>query len=71
VFEEEMPLGTVVEVERILDNDYLKIKTDEALVEKKLPKTFLIPYLDNFVKEVDVENKTIHVSGAYDILEAS
>jgi 16S rRNA processing protein RimM len=71
VYEEEKLLGKVIEIERILENDYLKIETDTALVEKKLPKTFLIPYLDNFVQKVDIKNKTIHVSGAYDILEAS
>ena len=71
VYEEEKLLGVVVEIERILDTDYLKIKTDEALVEQKLPKSFLLPYNDNFVRSVDIEAKKIIVTGGYDILEAS
>ena len=38
---------------------------------KKMPNSFLIPYLDNFVLEVDTETKTIKVQGGFDILEAS
>ena len=71
VYEEALLLGKVVEIERILDTDYLKIQTDSALVEKKLPKSFLLPYNDNFIVDVDVEGKKISATGAYDILEAS
>jgi len=71
VFEEENLLGKVVEIERILDNDYLKIKTAQELVEKGYAKSFLVPYLDNFIKEVDIEAKKIFTQGAFDILEAS
>ncbi len=71
VYEDEHLLGEVIEVERLLDNDYLKIKTADALVKRKLPKSFLIPYHDNFIKKVDIDEKKIFVSGGYDILEAS
>ena len=71
VYEDEKLLGEVVEIERILDTDYLKIKTDTLLVEQKLPKTFLLPYNDNFIDSVDIENKKIVTKGGYDILEAS
>ena len=70
-YEDDMLLGKIVEIERILDNDYLKIKTADSLVEKKLPKTFLVPYLDNFILKVDIDSKKIKLNGAYDILEAS
>ncbi len=71
VYEEGRLLGKVIEVERILENDYLKVKTDDALVAQKLPKTFLIPYLDHIILNVAIEEKKIEVAGAYDILEAS
>jgi len=71
IYEEKKLLGKVEELERILDTDYLKIKTDLALVDQKLPKSFLVPYLDHFIIKVDTKEKKITVEGAYDILEAS
>ena len=71
VVEDERVLGKVSEIERMLDTDYLKIITDEKLVQKKLPKSFLIPYNDNFIDSVDIEEKKIISKGGYDILEAS
>jgi len=71
VKEGELLLGTVEEIERLGATDYLKMKTDESLISKKMPNSFLIPYLDNFVLEVDTEAKVIKVQGAFDILEAS
>jgi len=71
VYEDGKLLGKVVEIERILDTDYLKIKTDEQLVEQKLPKSFLLPYDERCIISVDTDNKKIEAIGAYDILEAS
>ena len=71
VFEGELLLGIVEEIERLGATDYLKMKTDESLISKEMPNSFLIPYLDNFVLEVSTEDKVIKVQGAFDILEAS
>ncbi|PHR57047.1 MAG: 16S rRNA processing protein RimM [Arcobacter sp.] len=71
VYEGDLLLGSVTEVERLGVTDYLKLVTDENLVSKKMPNSFLIPYLDNFVLEVDMESKIIKVQGGFDILEAS
>lgn len=71
VYENGVLLGTVDEVERIGAVDYLTIITDEALVAKKHPKSFLIPYQDHFVVSVDIGQKSIEVKGGIDILEAS
>jgi ribosomal 30S subunit maturation factor RimM len=60
-----------VEVERINATNYLHIKTDEALLKDKTAKLFLIPKITPFVVGVDLDAKTITVSGAKDILEAS
>ena len=71
VYEGDLLLGKVAEVERLGTTDYLKLDTDEDLVSKKMPNSFLIPYLDNFVLEVDTDAKLIKVQGGFDILEAS
>ncbi len=71
VYEDGKLLGQVGEIERILDTDYLKIKTAEELVTQKLPKSFLLPYDDRCIVTVDTDAKKIEAVGAYDILEAS
>lgn len=71
VYENGVLLGIVDEVDRIGASDYLEIITDVSFVEKKLPKSFLIPYQEHFLVSVDIEKKIIEVKGAIDILEAS
>lgn len=71
VFEDEKLLGIVKEVERITVTNYLSIVTDENLVENGLAKSFLVPFIEPFKKDVDIDNKTITLSGAMDILRAS
>lgn len=71
VYEGDLLLGKVSEVERLGATDYLKLDTDANLVSKKMPNSFLIPYLDNFVLDVDTKAKIIKVQGGFDILEAS
>ena len=71
VYEADLLLGKVAEVERLGATDYLKLDTDENLVSKKMPNSFLIPYLDHFILEVDTDAKLIKVQGGFDILEAS
>ncbi len=71
LYEEGERLGRVRDIQRLPSSDYLDIATDEALVQKGMPKSFLLPFQDPFVKEVDTANKRIEVQGAKDILEAS
>jgi len=71
VYENEVLLGVVSEIERITVSDYLSIKTSEKLIEKGLSKSFLIPYHKPFIISTDIDNKIINVSGGLDILEAS
>lgn len=71
VYEDDVLLGVVNEVERLTASDYLSIKTDEKLVEKGLPKSFLLPYIAPFKVSIDIDKKIIIVNGAMDILEAS
>ncbi|MFK5937557.1 MAG: ribosome maturation factor RimM [Sulfurimonas sp.] len=71
VYENDVLLGVVHEVERLTVNDYLSIKTDDKLVNQGLSKSFLVPFISPFKVSIDVENQIIIVSGAMDILEAS
>ena len=71
IYENGNLLGRVKEVERINVTNYLSIVTDAALVEKGLPKSFLVPFIEPFKVAVDIEAKRIELRGAMDILEAS
>ncbi len=64
-------LGVVKDISRLPSSDYLEVITDDSLIEQGFAKNFLIPYLPQFIKKVNVEEKTIEVTGAKDILEAS
>jgi len=71
VFEDGRKLGKVKEVERIAVTNYLSIITDESLVKDGFAKSFLIPFIEPFKQSVDIDTKTITVSGGIGILEAS
>lgn len=69
--DETSALGTVEDIQRMGDTDYLAIKTNEGLVEEGMPKSFLLPYIDRYIVNVDTESKTVYTKDAKDILEAS
>ncbi len=72
VYENNLLLGSVKDIHRYPLNDYLEIQTSNDLVEKNLPKTFLIPHIfDTFIDKIEIENKKIFVKNAFDILENS
>lgn len=71
VYEDGKLLGKVDEVERLNITNYLVINTDESLVKEGFSKRFLVPFVEPFKKSVDIDNKKIILSGAFDILEAS
>jgi len=71
VQQDDEVLGVIEDIQRMGDTDYLLMKTDNALVRSELPKTFLIPYIDRYVLNVEVEEKIVYVKDAKDILEAS
>lgn len=71
VKEDETLIGVVSEIERIGVTDYMVIKTDKALVEKKLSKTLFIPYIDRYVISTSKEEKVVHVKDGLELLENS
>ena len=64
-------LGKVKDISRLPQGDYFEVTTEPKLVEEGSAKSFLLPYLPNFIRNVDIDSKTIEVTGAKDILEAS
>lgn len=71
VFEDSKKLGTVKEIERIVNTDYLSVKSDGLLVEKGLAKTFLIPYIDRYIVKTCLDEKRVYVKDGFSILESS
>ncbi len=71
IVEDEKTLGNIQSIERIAEQDYLSVLTDESLVQQKLAKSFLIPYVPRYIKKVDLEQKHIQTLDALGILESS
>ena len=64
-------LGKITDIQRMPLSDYLMIETSEKLVQKGLATSFLVPYLDDYIMSVDIQNKQITAKNTKDILEAS
>lgn len=72
IYENNLKLGIVKDIHRYPLNDYLEIETSKELVEKELPKTFLLPHIfDTYILSVNIDLKRIDVKDAYAILENS
>ncbi|MEA3456455.1 MAG: ribosome maturation factor RimM [Campylobacterota bacterium] len=71
VMQEDELLGTVTEIQRLLDIDYLQVKTDKCLIDAGLASSFLIPYIPRYILSMDKSSKQILTQDAKDILEAS
>lgn len=72
IIEEGKLLGKIIEIHRYPLDDYFEVQTDESLVKEGLPNVFLVPYvMDKYIKNVDVENKTIETNNCFEILENS
>ena len=71
IYENGEKLGIVKDIQRLPSSDYLLVETDEKLKKQNFAKSFLIPFIDRFIQDVDIDNKKISVTGAKEILEAS
>jgi len=71
VEDEGIRMGTIEDIQRMGDTDYLVINTDECFVKEGLSKTFLLPYIDRYVVKADVKAKLVYTKDAKDILESS
>jgi len=71
IIEDGEILGTINDVQRMPLSDYLQIETTKELQDKDYSNVFLLPYIDDYILDVDIESKTINVKNAKDILKAS
>lgn len=72
IIESSEILGRVQDIERIGSTDYMLIATNPFLIETyKLPKTFLLPYIERFITHTDMSQKRIYTQNARGILENS
>ena len=71
VRQDELVLGVIKDIQRMGDTDYLIVETDEKLVAEDLPKTFLLPYIERYVINADMESRIVYTRDTRDILEAS
>lgn len=71
VIENGVVLGKVSEMQRLAEVNYMFIETDASLIDKGFSKTFLVPYIERYVIETDIEAKTVFTKDAKEILEAS
>jgi len=71
VWEDGKLLGSVAEIQRLMNTDYILIKTDKSLVETGLSGSFLIPYIPRYIVDMDRSLKKIYTKDALEILEAS
>ncbi len=71
VIEGDIPLGRVLEIQRIANTDYLQVLTDNNLTKEGLSKKFLIPYIPTYIQRFDKDAKIVYTTDAYGLLEAS
>lgn len=71
VYEDMLRLGKVSDILEIGAGFLFDIKTDENLVSSGLNPHFFIPYLDNFIVEIDIQEKKIIVKNSLEILKNS
>ncbi|SHO80518.1 16S rRNA processing protein RimM [hydrothermal vent metagenome] len=64
-------LGEVVDIQRMLDLDYLIINSSKKLRDEGFSKSFLVPYIPRYIIKSDIDSKVIFSQDTKDILEAS
>lgn len=69
--EDGVKLGKISEMQRLAEVNYMFIETDEALVKEGFATTFLVPYIERYVLETNVEKQIVLTKDAKEILEAS
>ena len=71
VIENDEIIGKISDIQRMPLSDYLMIETDSKLIEKGFSNSFLLPYMDTYILNVNIDAKLITTQNARDILEAS
>lgn len=69
IIEDDKKLGFVKDIERIGAIDYLHVKSNEEYDRKIYEDSFLIPYINRYIKKTDINNKKIFTQDAKYFLE--
>ena len=71
VYEGEELLGSISDIQRMVDVDYLLIDTEERLIAEGFSKSFMIPYIPRYIIELERDSKRLLTKDTKEILEAS
>lgn len=69
VYESDIFIGTVKDIERYPLEDHLQIQCSQEIVQRKKVKRFLLPYNKAKILKVDLDAKMILVVGALEIID--
>ncbi|MDR0666586.1 MAG: ribosome maturation factor RimM [Campylobacteraceae bacterium] len=69
VMEEGVKLGTIDEIVRIGGQDYLHVQSGDEFVKRGLDKSFLIPYIERYIINTDINKRKITTIDAVWLLE--
>lgn len=69
VYENDILVGTVQEIERYPTEDHLLITTSETIKKEKKLARFLLPFNKRTIVDVNLEEKKVTVTGALEIID--
>ena len=71
IYENSQILGVVSDIVETGANYLFEVSTSQNLTQNGLPKTFFVPYIDNFVEKISLDEAKIYTKNAKAILENS
>ena len=71
IYENSQILGVISDIVETGANYLFEVTTSPNLVDENLPKTFFVPYIDNFVEKISLDEGKIYTKNAKAILENS
>jgi len=69
VYENDILIGTIQEIERYPTEDHLLITTSETITKEKKLTRFLLPFNKRTIVDVNLEEKKVTVTGALEIID--
>ncbi|PSM51903.1 16S rRNA processing protein [Campylobacter blaseri] len=71
VYEDDHKLGRVDDILEVGGSYLFEIKTDEDFIKKEFSDIFYIPYIDNYIEKISIEDGKIYSKNAILLLENS
>lgn len=71
IYEDGQTLGRVEDILEVGSSFLFEVKTQKELVQKKFSDIFYIPYVDNYIDKISLEEKKIYTKDAFLLLENS